>query len=96
MARKIVWTKRANSNFTSIIDYLEKYWGYKVTKSFIIRTYSIIDLLSKQPYLGSLEKEKEQIRGFLITKHNRIFYRFNEEEFIVLNIFDNRSKKEKV
>lgn len=96
MARKIIWTKRANSNFNHVIAYLEKDWGEKATKNFVLRTYSIIDLLSEQPSLGSLEKEKEQIKGFLITKHNRLFYRFTDKEFIVLNIFDNRSKKMKV
>lgn len=30
MAKKIVWTKRANIKFNNIIDYLEKEWGSNV------------------------------------------------------------------
>lgn len=94
MARTIVWTKRANSKFNHVIAYLEKDWGEKVVKNFVVRTYSIIQLLSKQPLLGSLENQ--EIRGFLITKHNRLFYRFTDNEFVVLNIFDSRSKRNRV
>lgn len=69
MVRQIVWTKRASLNFTLVINYIEQHWGDNVTKNFIIRTFKIIDLLSEYPYLGSLEKE--EIRFFLIIKHNK-------------------------
>lgn len=96
MARQIIWTDRANARFNNVIAYLEKDWGEKVTKGFVLRTFEIIELLSLQPHLGSLEKDNEKIRGFLITKHNRLFYRFTDNEFIILNIFDTRSKIRRV
>ena len=97
MAKEIVWTKRANSKFNSIIGYLEEEWGDKVTENFVIRTYDILDLISDQPLLGTLENQERNIRGFLITKHNRLFCRVTEKELILLNFFDNRqgSKKKK-
>lgn len=64
-----------------------------MVKSFVIQTYDIIELLSEQPALGSVEKLNENIRGFLITKHNRVFYRLTENELIILNFFDTRSNK---
>jgi plasmid stabilization system protein ParE len=91
MVKEIVWTKRSLSKFNRIIDFLEKRWGKNVTKSFVRKTYDIVDLLSHQPFLGTIENEKLGIRGFLITKHNRLFYRVTEKELILLNLFDTRS-----
>ncbi len=91
MARKIVWTKRANFKFNKIIDYLEAEWGHNTTQNFVKRTYDIINLLSDQPELGTLEHQEKLIRGFLLTKHNRLFYRVTDKEIILLNFFDTRS-----
>jgi plasmid stabilization system protein ParE len=92
MAKEIVWTKRANNKFTKIIQFLEEDWGHLVTENFVQRTYTIIDLLAEQPQLGTLENVEKQIRGFVLTKHNRLFYRITENEIILLNFFDTRSK----
>lgn len=92
MARKIIWTKRANLKFNKIIDYLEKEWGKNVTESFVRKAYGIIELISEQPKLGTMENPEKNIRGFLLTKHNRLFYRVTEKSIILLNFFDTRSK----
>jgi plasmid stabilization system protein ParE len=91
MARKIVWTKRANSKFNKIIEYLEREWGLSVTQSFVKKTYDIIELISDQSNLGTIENPEKNIRGFVLTKHNRLFYRVTENEIILLNFFDTRS-----
>lgn len=91
MAKKIVWTKRANSKFNRIIDHLEIEWGPNVTLNFVTRTYDIIELISEQSELGTVENSEKNIRGFLLTKHNRLFYRVTDKEIILLNFFDTRS-----
>jgi plasmid stabilization system protein ParE len=95
MAKKIIWTKRANKRFNKITDYLLKEWGEKVTENFVIRSYDVIELLSEYPDMGTLENPRKGIRGFLITKHNRLFYRVTEKELILLNFFDTRQRKNK-
>jgi plasmid stabilization system protein ParE len=72
MAKKIVWTRRAINNFDKIIEYLESEWGKTVTQNFVQRVYSIIDLLSNQPGLGTLENPEKKIRGILLSRHNRL------------------------
>ncbi|MCW5912865.1 MAG: type II toxin-antitoxin system RelE/ParE family toxin [Cyclobacteriaceae bacterium] len=91
MAKKIIWTKRANHKFNTIIQYLEEEWGEQVTRNFVKRVYSILDLISDQPDIGTLEHPEKRIRGFLLTRHNRLFYRVTENEIILLNFFDTRS-----
>jgi plasmid stabilization system protein ParE len=95
MVKKIVWTKRANTKFNRIIEYLEQEWGYQVTQNFIRKTYGIIELISEQSDLGTIENPERMIRGFLITKHNRLFYRVTSTEIILLNFFDTRSNSKK-
>jgi plasmid stabilization system protein ParE len=71
MVREIIWTKRANHKFNGILDYIELEWGEQVTRSFVKRTYEIIQLISEHPELGTLENHERNIRGFLLTK---LFY----------------------
>jgi plasmid stabilization system protein ParE len=96
MVREIVWTKRANYKFNTILEYLELEWGDRVIRNFIKRTYDIIQLISENPELGTLENQERNIRGFLLTKHNRLFYRFTDTELIVLNFFDTRSGPKRI
>ena len=90
MVKTIVWNRRANNSFNSIIEYLQEEWGDRVTKNFVIRTYQIIEFLVQHPEMGSLENYEKQIRGFVITKHNTVFYRVEEKRIVLLNFFDNR------
>lgn len=90
MVKRVVWTKRANAKFNTVIQYLETKWGNSVTENFVKQTYNIIDLLAEQPALGTIEIPEKEIRAFLITKHNRIFYRYTSDELVILNFFDTR------
>ena len=96
MAREVVWTKRAYRNFNQIIDYPEEDWGKKVTKDFVKKSYKMIELIRSYPQLGSVENKEKNVYGFLITSHNRLFYRFSEKEIILLNFFDTRQGVKRV
>ena len=95
MVKTIVWNRRASNNFNSIITYLQNEWGDRVTRNFVIRTYQILELLAENPEMGSVEHFEKQIRGFVITKHNTLFYRIEEDKLILLNFFDNRQHPRK-
>ncbi len=95
MAKTIVWNRRASNSFNAIIKYLQEEWSENVTRNFVVRSYQIIDLLSENPEMGLIENDEKQIRGFVITKHNTLFYRVEEEKLILLNFFDNRQSRSK-
>jgi plasmid stabilization system protein ParE len=90
VAKKVVWTKRASRKFDGIIEYLEEDWNENVVRAFVLRTEKILELLSNNPELGTVENSERGIYGFRLTKHNRLFYRFDDQRLIVLNLFDNR------
>lgn len=95
MAKKIIWTKRATRSFEKILDYLDAKWSEKVKADFIIRTFDVIEILSEFPEIGTLENPERNIRGFLLTRHNRIFYKYGDESIVILNIFDVRQNKKR-
>jgi plasmid stabilization system protein ParE len=95
MAKTIIWNRRASNNFNSIISYLRKEWGDEVTRNFVIRTYRLLDLLAENPEMGGIEHFEKQIRGIVVTKHNTLFYRTDDEKLILLSFFDNRQHPRK-
>ncbi|WPU97659.1 type II toxin-antitoxin system RelE/ParE family toxin [Mucilaginibacter sp. cycad4] len=90
MAKAIIWNRLASNKFNAIIAYLEQEWGENVTRNFVINTYKIIELIANYPEMGTLENKEKQIRGFVITKHNTLFYRVEEDKIILLTFFDTR------
>jgi plasmid stabilization system protein ParE len=90
MAKKIVWTTRSHKKFTTIINYLEEVGGSRVAETFVTKSFDLIEIISEHPELGTVEYPEKGIRGFLLTKHNKLFYRVTETEIILLNFFDTR------
>ncbi|MGF7082356.1 type II toxin-antitoxin system RelE/ParE family toxin [Mucilaginibacter sp. UYCu711] len=80
MVKTIVWNRRASNSFNTVINYLQQEWGDNVTRNFVIRTYEIIELLAINPEMGTVELPEKQIRAFVITKHNTLFYRVEEKD----------------
>jgi len=51
--------------------------------------------LAINPEMGSIEHYEKQIRGVVITKHNTLFYRIEDQKLILLSFFDNRQHPNK-
>lgn len=95
MAKKIAWTPRSHKKLKNIVSYLEEVWGLQVAENFIVRTFEVLEIIAEHPELGTMEHSEKGIRGFLLTKHNRVFYRVTGNEIILLNFFDTRSGPKK-
>ena len=95
MALKIKWNTRAEKSFRKIVEYLDMSFGERTTQNFVQRTFSIIDILSEFPEIGTLELKDKNVRGFVITRHNTLFYRYTNRELILMNFFDTRQDPKK-
>jgi plasmid stabilization system protein ParE len=51
MALKVVWSKRAESGYDKIIQYLAQEWTDREIRNFIKETRQFLSLLEKNPYL---------------------------------------------
>lgn len=95
MALKIFWSKRADKKFDKILEYLDEEWDEKVTRNFVRKVYSFLEILSEYPEIGTIENKEKGIRGFTIIKEIDLFYKINEERIVLLDFFDNRQNPEK-
>jgi plasmid stabilization system protein ParE len=97
MAYKIVWTQKALGSFEKILDYLQKEYGADTASEFAQKVYHTLDLLAEFPQMGSVEVKSKNIRGFLLTKQTRLFYRLKikVENITLLNFFDTRQDSAK-
>ena len=95
MALTIRWTTRADIKLDQIIIYLESEWGDNVVKVFMRKFYDFLELLSEFPEIGSMQYPEKNIRGFALTKQVTIFYRIDDNQIVLLDIFDNRSDPKK-
>lgn len=91
MVYKVIWSPEAEKTFEDVISYLEVNWSKKEIRNFILKTESIISILTINPYLfrGS---DKVSIYEVLIGKQNLLLYQINESKKRVelLNFWDTR------
>ena len=95
MALEVKWSKKADSKFDTILEYLLIEWGEKITESFVKKVYDFLDILSEFPEIGTLENKEKGIRGFTIARQINIFYQIRENDIVILNFFDNRQSPKK-
>lgn len=95
MAYEIVFKKAFLNKLNKLCLYLENEWGNKVAVSFINKLNQRLTTLSQQPYIGSPSEVIKNVRGILVTKHNRVFYKVSRDRIIILNMYDTRMKPKK-
>lgn len=89
MARRIVWTERANAIFVQILHFYNDRNRSKTYSNKLLREVNaILHLLKRQPFLGS-KTDLPDIR-VVVTKIYKIFYRIEPKEIVVILIWDNR------
>jgi len=86
-------TRQAEQNYDSIREYMRKEWGQSVAESFEEKVDYLFKLLTVFPQMGQVEKN--DIRGFQISRQTRIFYRIKDERIIILSLFDVRQDPRK-
>jgi plasmid stabilization system protein ParE len=96
MPKPIIWSPLSESDFTSILDYLQNNWDNMVVQRFIEITAGIIVQISNHPRQFPLIHKKKKVRKCVLTKHNTIFYRERKDYIDILRIFDNRQDPKKL
>jgi plasmid stabilization system protein ParE len=95
MAYQIVIKKRFTNKVQKTLAYLEKEWSHKIAEDFLIKIDRRIDLLTKKPHVGALSSKVKDVRGLLITRHNRLYYKIKDDKVIILNMYDTRMNPKK-
>ena len=90
MAYEIILKKRFTNKVQKVLSYLEKEWHPKIAADFIKKIDYRIELLTQQPYVGVPSSRIKDVRGVLITRHNKMYYKVKDNKVIILNMFDTR------
>ena len=93
MAKRVIWTSKANLIFTKILEfYIERNGSKTYSRKLNNEILSLITILSKQPFLG-IKTNKKDIRFFLKNDF-KIFYQIDNDMLIIHLVWDCRQNPE--
>jgi plasmid stabilization system protein ParE len=90
MAYQIIFKKRFTNKVQKVLSYLENEWSLNVAAEFIKKIDYRIEVLTKQHYIGLSSTRIKDVRGLLITRHNKMYYKIKDDNVIILNMYDTR------
>ena len=90
MAFQIIIKKRFANKVKKVVTYFKKERSHNVASDFLLKIDRRFELLAWEPYIGALSPKVNDIRGLLIIRHNRLYYKINGNKVIILNMYDTR------
>ena len=96
MAYQIKFTPQANEELDQILIYLETNYNRTLAADLLLKVYDFLDVLSRFPFIGKKEVPEKNIRGIVIGKYIKLFYRVEDTDVILLNFFDTRQNPDSV
>ncbi|MGF7080002.1 type II toxin-antitoxin system RelE/ParE family toxin [Mucilaginibacter sp. UYCu711] len=96
MAFEVTFTKRAEDDFEDILNYIENEFGTKTAIHFKDLIIEFATLIQSFPEIGSLERSDKNIRGLVILRRLKVFYRIKKDNIIVLRLFDTRQHRGRI
>jgi plasmid stabilization system protein ParE len=77
-----------------LLAYLQKEWSITIANDFLDRLEEKIKIIKYLPTRGRTTAI-ENTRSILITKHNQVYYRIEENKSIIINMIDTRKNPKK-
>jgi plasmid stabilization system protein ParE len=96
MAKEVILTPLAISNYQAIIEYLISEWSENVANDFVRRFNQVCDILYLNPQIYPVVNLNRQVRKCVLTKHNVIYFIETKSAIKILTIFDTRQTPEKL
>ncbi len=75
MAYQIILKRRFINKLKKTLRYVEEKCGKQVADQLIAQLDVRLDTLANQPLIGISSEKIEGAKSFLLTKHNRVYYR---------------------
>lgn len=90
MAYQIILKRRFVNKFKKTLWYVEEKWGKQVANQLITQLDERLATLANQPLIGISSEKIEGAKSFLLTKHNRVYYRIKGDLIEIVNLYDTR------
>jgi plasmid stabilization system protein ParE len=95
MRFEVSFSQKAETDFESILSYISSEFGDQAVVNFKKLVIDFAVLLEQFPEIGSLQVNDKNIRGFVIHRRLKVFYRIKNNKVIVLRLFDTRQHPDK-
>src|SRR4051812_46065624 len=95
MVYPIVFKKRFQNKLGKLLIYLEDEFGLLIAQQFAKQLDKKFQSLQSQPFAGTPSVNFTNVRSILAGKHNRIYYKIEDNKIIVLNLYDTRINPKK-
>lgn len=92
----IFWTDEANSNYDSIVNYLEKNWSDKEKSAFVKKLEKRVELIKQYPEIFPASQLSKKAYRSVLTNQITIYYSIENQIIKILALFDVRQNSEKL
>jgi len=96
MLKEVIWSPLAESDFESILDYLQSNWNDRMINRFINKVDDTISLILEDHKIFPLINKELQIRKSVISKQNTLYYREKARKLEIVRLFDSRQDPNKL
>lgn len=96
MTLSVRWAPEAETDLARILEYLHDNWEEQVSLNFLKIVAEAVSEIRKYPQHYPIIEQHLSVRRFVLTKHNSLYYQFNENELWVLRIYDTRQDPNKL
>jgi len=93
---KLMWSDRALADLKNTIDYLTENWTQREIKTFARKLDKRLAIISANPNLFPKTTKRKNVRKAVLTKHTVIYYEANENQVIIVTLFDPRQDPKKL
>ena len=90
--RKIVISPEAKEDIENILSFLNKNWGNLIVQEFLQKLNTFYYIVSVNPRLFGFYNKSKNIRKYLISRQNIVYYRINNNEVTDNNYFRHKAK----
>lgn len=95
MEKKVIITKRFRNNTYRLYHSILKNFSAKTAFLFLDKIEDRVELISKHPTIGKASSKKQNVRSIIVTPHNLLFYRYQDDKIEILCLFDMRRDPDK-
>ena len=96
---KIIWTKSARSDLSSIYQYYKEKVNSKIARKIRSTIFRRTDILKRHPFAGQQEemlKVLQEGHRYLVKGNYKIIYKVAEKEVFITQVFDAQQDPQKM
>jgi len=90
MVYQIIFKKRFQNKLEKLLNYIEYEFGFLVAQKFMKLLERKFLTVQQQPFIGQPSGHIASVRSIRIGRYNRLYYRIESNNIIILNMYDTR------